>query len=265
MNRHETGRDNCAHDHSIQNQPAMHAEGFPFPTAKAAALRVMTAEPLRGVIFLEGGLVPWMTSGCDSGRPHGDVDFSVRPADMPVVREWLAREGLYDRALDSLDLACNAPRADFGVHAFVEGVPVSFCPFYFDGGALVQRNAALARFEGFDALFEARIPGISEGDFVEVRELPGMSAVGISTLESCRAAKAASGRPKDERDIAEIDRMGCDDARLARVEAAFANMSVVCRAFDEPGAGKAAGCSPKGDSTFGSRERYWQVTKSVPS
>lgn len=131
---------------------------------------------------------------------------------------------------------------------------MSFCPFYFDGGALVQRNAALTRFEGFNALFEARISGISEGDFVEVRELPGMGAVGISTLESCRAAKAASGRPKDERDIAEIDRMGCDDARLACVEAAFANMSVVCKAFDEPGAGEAAGSSPKGDSTCGSRE-----------
>lgn len=265
MNRHEAGRDNCAHDHSIQNQPVMHDEGFPFPTAKVAALRVMTAESLRGVVFLEGGLVPWMTSGCDSGRPHGDVDFSVRLADMPAVREWLAREGLYDRALDSLDLPCNAPRADFGVHAFVGGVPVSFCPFHFDGGALVQRNAALARFEGFDALFEARIPGIFEGDFVEVRELPGMGAVGVSTLESCRAAKAASGRPKDERDIAEMDRMGCDGARLARVEAAFANMSVVCKAFDEPGAGEAAGGSLKGDSTFGSKERYWQVTKSVPS
>ena len=140
---------------------------------------------------------------------------------MPVVREWLVREGLYDRALDSLDLPCNAPRADFGVHASIEGVSVSFCPFYFDGGALVQRNAALARFEGFDALFEARIPGISEGDFVEVRELPGMGAVGISTLEACRAAKGASGRAKDAHDVAEIDRMGCDSARLARVEAAW--------------------------------------------
>ena len=200
MNRHETGRDNCAHDQSIQNQPAMHDEGFPFPTAKAAALRVMTAEPLRGVVFLEGGLVPWMASGCDSGRPHGDVDFSVRLADTPAVREWLAREGLYDRALDTLDLPCNAPRADFGVHAVIDGVPVSFCPFLFDDGDLIQRNAALARFEGFDALFEARIPGIAEEDFVEMREVGGVGAVGVSTLEACRAAKGASGRPKDERD-----------------------------------------------------------------
>lgn len=236
MNRHETGRGDRAHDYSIQNQPVMHDEGFPLPMAKAAALRVMAAGPLRGVVFLEGGLVPWAASGCDSGRPHGDVDFSVRLADMPAAREWLAREGLYDRALDSLDLPCNAPRADFGVHAFVEGVPVSFCPFLFDDGVLTQRNATLERLEGFNALFEARIPGIAEEDFVEVRKLPSMGTVGISTLEACRAAKAASGRPKDAYDIAEIDRLGCDPARLARVERAFAGMSVECVPFSDPAA-----------------------------
>ena len=47
MNRHETRCGDRAHDCSIQNQSATHAEGFPFPTAKAAALRVMAAEPLR--------------------------------------------------------------------------------------------------------------------------------------------------------------------------------------------------------------------------
>lgn len=241
MNRHETGRGDRAHDHHIQNKPANQAEGFPFPTAKAAALRVMAAGPLRGAVFLEGGLVPWAASGRDSGRLHGDVDFSVRLADMPAVRGWLAREGLYDRALDSLDLACNAPRVDFGVHAIVEGVPVSFCPFLFDDGVLIQRNATLERLEGFNALFEARIPGIAEEDFVEMRELPGMGAVGFSTLEACRAAKAASGRPKDERDIAEIDRLGCDGTRLMRVEAAFSGMSVECVAFSDPSAEAAGG------------------------
>lgn len=151
---------------------------------------------------------------------------------MPAVREWLASEGLYERALDSLDLACNAARADFGTHAVIDGVPVSFCPFLFDGDALVQRNAATERTEGFGALFEARVPGIAEGDFVETREIRGMGAVGFSTLEACRAAKAASGREKDAHDVEEIDRVGCDSARLARVEAAFENMSVACVAFD---------------------------------
>lgn len=210
MHRCETGREGRALNTVVSNQPESAAKGAAFASARAAALRVMGADALRGAVFLEGGLAPWLASGRDSGRLHGDVDFSVRLRDMPAVREWLAGEGLYDRALDSLDLACNASRADFGVHAIVGGVPVSFCPFSFDGGALIQRNAALRRFEGFDALFEARIPGIAEEDFVETRRLPSVGAVGFSTLEACRAAKGTSGRPKDAADIGEIDRIGVD-------------------------------------------------------
>lgn len=232
MNRTESGRESRAQGSAISTQYDANAETFTFARAKAAALRVMTAEGLRGIVFLEGGLVPWVASGRDSGRLHGDVDLSVRLADMPAIREWLASEGLYERTLDSLDLVCNAARADFGTHAVIDGVPVSFCPFLFDGDALIQRNAATERTEGFSALFEARIPGIAEGDFVETREVCGAGAVGFSTLEACRAAKAASGREKDAHDVAEIDRVGCDAARLARVEAAFENMSVACVAFD---------------------------------
>lgn len=232
MHRCETGREGRALNTIVSNQPESAAKGAAFASARAAALRVMGADALRGAVFLEGGLAPWLASGRDSGRLHGDVDFSVRLRDMPAVREWLAGEGLYDRALDSLDLACNASRADFGVHAIVGGVPVSFCPFSFDGGALIQRNAALRRFEGFDALFEARIPGIAEDDFAETRRLPSVGAVGFSTLEACRASKGASGRPKDAADIGEIDRIGVDPSRLGRVEAAFSRMRVECVAHE---------------------------------
>ena len=116
MHRCETGREGRALNTIVSNQ----LESATFASARVAALRVMGADALRGAVFLEGGLAPWLASGRDSGRLHGDVDFSVRLRDMPAVREWLAGEGLYDRALDSLDLACNASRADFGV---VGGVP----------------------------------------------------------------------------------------------------------------------------------------------
>ena len=241
MHRHGHERGYCARDRFIKNQQTMQTEGFPFPTTKAAVLRVIGSAALRDVAFPKGGLVPWVASGRDSGKLHGDVDLSARLADMPAVRGWLAREGLYDRSLDSLDLACNPSRADFGIHAFVDGTPVSFCPFFSEGSTLVQRNAALARLDGFDALFEARIPGIAEEDFVETREVPGAGRVGASTLEACRAAKTATGRQKDARDVAEIDRLGCDAERLARVERAFAGMSVECVAFSGPNA-EAAGC-----------------------
>ena len=204
----------------------------PFPRALAAALRVLTAPVLAGRAYLQGGLVPWAVSGRDSGRLHGDVDVSVRMGDMPVVRAWLAAEGLHDPALDSLGLPCNDRNGDFGVHALVDGVLVSFCPFYFEGCELRQRNAALVATDGFDALFEAAVPGIAEEDLLEVRELPG-AAVGCATLESVRAAKVASGRENDALDVAEIDRIGCDPARHARVAGAYAAMRIACVAHGE--------------------------------
>ena len=61
--------------------------------ARAAAMRVLTAPGLAERTFLQGGLVPWIVSGRDSGRLHGDVDVSVRLDDMLAVRAWLAAEG----------------------------------------------------------------------------------------------------------------------------------------------------------------------------
>ena len=207
--------------------------GASLERARAAALRVLTAPGLAGRAYLQGGLVPWVASGRDSGRPHGDADVSVRLGDMPAVRAWLAAEGLYDPALDSLSLGCNEGRGDFGVHAIVDGVLVSFCPFRFEGRDLRQRNAALAATDGFDALLEAVVPGVEEGDLFEGRALPGGAVVGCATLESVRAAKVASGREKDARDVAEIDRVGFDPARYARVAAAYAAMRIECVAHGE--------------------------------
>ena len=207
--------------------------GAPFEQARAAALRVLTAPGLAGRAWLQGGLVPWVASGRDSGRPHGDVDVSVRLGDMPAVRSWLAAEGLYDPALDSLELGCNGGRGDFGVHALVDGVLVSFCPFRFEGRGLHQRNAALLATDGFDALLEAVVPDTMERDLFETRALPGGAVVGCATLESVRAAKVASGREKDAHDVAEIDRIGFDPARYARVAAAYAVMRIECVAHGE--------------------------------
>ncbi len=207
--------------------------GAPFEQARAAALRVLTAPGLAGRTWLQGGLVPWVASGRDSGRPHGDADVSVRLGDMPAVRAWLAAEGLYDPSLDSLNLGCNESQGDFGAHAIVDGVLVSFCPFRFEGNDLRQRNAALLAIDGFDALLEAIVPGVEEGDLFEGRALPGGAVIGCATLESVRAAKVASGRDKDAHDVAEIDRIGFDPARYARVAAAYAAMRIECVAHGE--------------------------------
>lgn len=196
--------------------------------AKSVALRILGEESLAGKVFLMGGLVPWIVSGLDSGRQHGDVDLAARVKDMPAVRVWLAGREPRATVFDSLDLPCNVAHADYGLCAIIDGVPVSFCPYTIDDGVLCQRSATFTRLEGFDALFEARASGVAIEDFVERRLLSSGEAVGMATLEACRAAKASSDREKDAVDIAELDRLGYDPARLARMTTAFERMNVIC-------------------------------------
>lgn len=208
-------------------------KSVPFSLACSVAMRVLTAPALVGKVFLEGGLVPWIVSGRDSRRLHGDVDISLRIADMPDVRTWLVAEGLYDRALDSLNLPCNEEHGDFGVHSVIDGVLVSFCPFFFESDELHQRNAALKVTDGFDALLEAVIPCSMEDDRTELRRLPTGVTVGCATLEAVRASKIMSDREKDAYDIAEIDRIGYDLERYARIAKEYATMRIVCVAHGE--------------------------------
>ncbi len=212
----------------LQQPSNIAVSDVPFDAARAVAMRILAAPALQGRTFLEGGLVPWIASGRDSGRFHGDVDISVRLGDMPLVRSWLRGEGAYDPALDSLNLPCNDGFGDFGVHALIDGVLASFCPFAFADGGRHQRNAALGATDGFDALLEATLSDVSEVDLVEMRRLPDGTAIGCATLESVRAAKVASGRAKDARDVAEIDRIGFDAGRYRRIEPAYASMHIAC-------------------------------------
>ena len=198
--------------------------------AKETALRVMRTPKLADKVFLEGGLVPWIITGNDSGRQHGDVDFSVRLADMPSVRAWLKDEGLFDQSLDSTLIPCNETAAEYGIHAFIGGVLVSFAPFFSNGKRLIQRNAEQKAFAGYDALLEASLVGLAEEDFVEMRDIPNGLRAGFTTLECCRAAKLTSDRAKDLADLSELDHLGYNQERMQRVAAAFATLQITCPA-----------------------------------
>ncbi|MDY2777765.1 MAG: GNAT family N-acetyltransferase [Collinsella sp.] len=206
--------------------------GSSFHHARSAAMRVLTAPGLGGRSYLMGGLVPWVALDRESGRPHGDVDIGIRLDDMHLLRTWLHRDGVYDVSLDSLFLACNHDGIDYGVHAMLEGVLVSFCPFHFSGGALHQRNALLREIDGFEALMEAVVPGLKEEDYVEVRKISHGMSIGCSTLEAIRAEKTLSAREKDAHDISAIDSLILDAERYARVMDAYAGMRVECMAHE---------------------------------
>lgn len=94
--------------------------------------------------------------------------------------------------------------------------------------SLYRFNQALRRCFRKTGTAGARIPGVAEGDLFEGRELSRGAAIGCATLESVRAAKVTSGREKDALDVEEIDRIGCDPARYARVSASYRAMRIAC-------------------------------------
>lgn len=204
-----------------------------YASTSTVALRLLKDPALVGKVFLEGGLVPWVVTGNDSGRMHGDVDLSVRAEDMPLIREWLCARGLYEPDLDSRNIACNVAEDEFGMHAVVDGILVSFVPFALVDGTFEQRNAQIMRLDGYDALLVAKATGLEVDDYVEMRELSDGSVVGMSTLEAVRASKVSTDREKDRQDLAEIDRIGYDGERYARVLGAFATMTVTCPAHSD--------------------------------
>lgn len=55
----------------------------------------------------------------------------------------------------------------------------------------------------------------------------------FASLEAVRASKIMSDREKDARDIAEINRIGYDLDRYARIAKEYATMRIVCVAHGE--------------------------------
>lgn len=194
-------------------------EDVTFDQAKHAALRVACDPQLNDVVYLAGGLVPWLLVGEDSGRLHGDVDVAVAAGDIGRVRSWAQRNGFWCEEGDSRFLACNKDGADHGFEALVEGVRVSVTPFRAtDDGGIEQRSFSLVATAGFDALLTGTMANIALDDYLCRRVLPDGREVGIETPETVRAAKEASGREKDVHDLRALASVACDEERYRRVK-----------------------------------------------
>ena len=183
------------------------AASVPFTTARSAAMRMPIAPVLKDKVALEGGLDPWVILDCDSRRLRGNVDIPAHLNDVPDIRAWLCREGLYDVMLDSRKLPCNKGFGDFRTYTTIDGVLVGFCPYYFAGDEPHWRNVTLMMTDGFEALLKAVMLGIVEADFALPGggyDLPDVSLIGCAVLKSVRIAKVASAHEKDAHDVAEM-------------------------------------------------------------
>ena len=75
---------------------------FSCKEVKEVVISLMGEQKVKDKIYVAGGIVPWILSGNDSGRKHGDIDIVVEKDDMGTVREFLRDKGYYKVEFDSM-------------------------------------------------------------------------------------------------------------------------------------------------------------------
>lgn len=201
-------------------------DGSGSQTIKRIIFRLADNELLSGKLYIAGGIVPYLYSGRESARKHADIDVVVQIHNMMAVRQYLANEGLYRADWDSTTFPFNRWHTDHGVEALIDNVPVNFAPFEVVTRGIVQKNFAMQELSGYDALLTATMDGISPEDYITSVELGDGKKIGTYTLEMVKCAKENSGRGKDAQDIREIERVGIDNARYARIKPAVQGMRI---------------------------------------
>lgn len=193
---------------------------------KAVLMPLLCNEQLNGIIYVAGGIVPYVYSGEESARTHSDIDIVAAIENMPIIRKYLKDSNQYDAAFDSLTFAYNAKQADYGLEVFIEGIPVNFAPFVVQGCNIYQRNFLKKELSGYDALLTATMEGISIDDYMTRLTLLDSNTIGTYTIEMVKCAKESSDREKDLQDIEVIDRLPVDIARYNRVKSVVEKMRI---------------------------------------
>ncbi len=181
-------------------------------------------DELGNIVFVSGGIAPWLVSKNDSERKHSDIDLLVAIENMPKIREFLLKHNLYDAALDSLSYD-DAEMIDYGVDTYIDGLPIGFYPYERTrDGIIIQRSFTPTEIDGKKDLKTKEIPDMEITDYLAKTTLPNGRPIGISGLEVIKASKEKTGREKDVHDIKEIDRIGYDANRYERVKSSINNM-----------------------------------------
>lgn len=181
---------------------------FPCDFVKEKALTFGLHPKLKDKIFLAGGLVPWVISGEDSNRLHSDIDFVVPLSEMETIRAFLKEQGLYDHTHDSLFLPCNKEKVDFGTEIFLDGLPISFTPFFKENSDLFQRDFTTADFSTKDSLVTLSLPNLSPENYITAYTLPDGQKLCCTSLEFVYAKKSRKNRPKDQGDLQKMKQIG---------------------------------------------------------
>ena len=93
--------------------------------------KIASTRNLGSYICFFGGSMPYIYHNQDSNREHSDIDVLVDEEYLPIIRQLLQENNLYNPTLDSLNLGLNK---DYGLKAYIDGVYVEFEPMTIKNG-----------------------------------------------------------------------------------------------------------------------------------
>lgn len=199
---------------------------FTYSEIMAVVNLLVTDKALNGIIYVAGGIVPYLYTGKESHRKHNDIDIVAHADDMLAIRTRLKALGLYVEYYDSISFAFNLKKIDHGLEVFIQDVPVNIAPFSIVGNDILQRNFLKEEIAGFDALMTATMKDIALMDYVTKLNRENGLSIGTYTIEMVKAAKERSNRDKDVHDIQTINNLGIDENRYGRVKPVMEGMQL---------------------------------------
>ena len=190
---------------------------------KDIILKLNLEKILKGKLYIVGGTVPYLVSNTISNREHSDIDIIVATNNMSDVREYLKKNNLYVKDLDSMMFDYNKNKIDYGIDCVIDGITINFAPFEIFDNTMVQKNFLRKQSNGINALITVTLENVKIEDCTTTI-IVDQTKIKTYNLEMVRIMKEKSNKPKDVVDIKVIDEYGYNEKKYDDLKIKTNNM-----------------------------------------
>ena len=190
---------------------------------KDIILKLNSEKILKGKLYIVGGTVPYLVSNTISDREHSDIDIIVATNNMSDVREYLKKNNLYVKDLDSMMFDYNKNKIDYGIDCVIDGITINFAPFEIFDNTMVQKNFLRKQSNGTNALVTVTLENVKIEDCTTTI-IVDQTKIKTYNLEMVRIMKEKSNKPKDVVDIKVIDEYGYNEKKYDDLKIKTNNM-----------------------------------------
>ena len=164
---------------------------------------------INDIIYINGGIVPYLIDNKASKRKHSDIDVLVELKDMNIIRNSLKKYNLYRENKDSLKLT----NQDYGIHANIRGIDIGFFPFEIENNGIKVNTFSIDEKNIFKSRF---IKGLTFNDFYEIISFKNYK-IKIIKRELLYLLKEKLIRDKDKIDYEVLNKINLNQECLTRL------------------------------------------------